>query len=67
MTLVNGPYNGREIDDSGAAVIRMALSTNGQTPGAKIGTALYEPKPDRSVAFWDRNEWCGTLDETISA
>ena len=67
MKLINGPYNGREIADSGACTIRMALSSNGNTPGAKLGEAIYEPSDDRTQAYWSGNNWLGTLEETVDA
>ena len=65
IKLINGPYDGRVIDDSGSVLICMALSTDGETPGAKIGSAIYGPSGDRACAFWEGNEWLGTLVEVI--
>lgn len=65
ITLINGPYNGRQIEDSGAVSIRMAIYDGGETQGAKIGHATYEPNEERTAAFWLGNTWEGTLDEQI--
>lgn len=65
ITLVNGPYNGRYIDDSGADPIRMCVYD--RTPGrdVEVGVAIYLPDADRQFAFWDGNDWQGKLVETI--
>lgn len=67
IKLINGPYNGREIEDSGAVTIRMCVSTDGETPGAPVGDAIYEPNGDRSLAFWSGNDWLGILEDVIRA
>ena len=67
IKLINGPHDGREIKDRGAVVIRMSLSTNGETLGATIGDAFYEPNDDRTLAFWNGNVWLGTLNGVIPA
>jgi hypothetical protein len=67
IKLINGPYNGQEIEDSGEVVIRMGISSDGETPGATIGDAIYEPNEDRALAFWNGNDWLGTLEEVIRA
>lgn len=54
MKLIGGPYNGREIEDSGAVIVRMALAD-----ADKLGMATYEPNQDRTLAFWVGNEWHG--------
>lgn len=65
IALINGPYDGREIEDSGAVRIRMGVSTDGDNIGAAIGEAVYEPNPERTLAFWSNNLWKGTLEEVI--
>lgn len=71
VTLINGPYNGRQIEDSGADPIRMGIYDNTNPPGVTIGAAIYRRfpmfSPDGAQAFWDGNEWAGKLDETIPA
>lgn len=61
IQLVNGPYDGRMLDDSGAVVIRLALSSDGTVEGAMLGEACYEPNAERTLAFWEGNHWLGTL------
>lgn len=66
MNLIGGPYDGREIEDSGAVRLRMAITEDGtERKGVKCGTAIYEPSEDRSTAFWLQNTWDGTLEEVI--
>lgn len=67
ITLVGGPYNGREIEDSGAVEIRMGLSKDGRNIGAEIGEAIYEPNPERTHAFWRDNNWIGRLAGVVDA
>lgn len=67
VKLINGPYNGREIEDSGADPIRMGIYDHTKPPGVSIGMAIYIPGEGRECAFWDGNDWAGKLDETISA
>jgi len=67
IQLEGGPYNGREIEDSGACVIRMALTAKRGKKLINIGDANYIPNEDRSLAFWDGNEWLGELVTTIKA
>lgn len=68
MKLIGGPYNGREIEDSGAVRLRMAITEDGtELQGVKCGTAVYEPSEDHSHAFWSHNTWDGTLEEVIPA
>ena len=62
IKLINGPYNGIELEDSGAVRLNMAL---GFKPGHLSGNAIYEPNEDRTLAFWLTNEWDGTIEETI--
>jgi hypothetical protein len=69
ITLINGPYNGREIEDSGADPIRMGIYDHTKPPGVHIGVAIYRRfpplDPAGGQAFWDGNEWQGELVETI--
>lgn len=65
ITLVNGPYNGRKIDDAGTVTIRMCIYDPAPVVGAKTGHATYEPSKDRARAFWLDNTWSGTLDEEV--
>lgn len=67
MKLINGPYDGREIEDLGSVVVRMAVYDGGLIPGATIGEAIYEPNETRELAFWSDNRWMGTLEEIIPA
>jgi hypothetical protein len=68
MKLINGPYNGREIEDSGTVRLRMCITEDGTSrKGVRCGTALYEHSEDRSMAFWSHNEWDGTLEGVIPA
>lgn len=68
MKLINGPYNGRQIDDSGAVVLRMCITEDGTSRrGVMCGTAIYEPGTDRAAAFWSHNEWDGRLEAVIPA
>lgn len=67
IKLINGPYNGREIEDVGTVIIRMDVSTNGEMPGATIGDATYEPNDDRSLSFWNGSDWIGNLEAVIRA
>lgn len=65
MTLINGPYNGRAIEDSGVCVLRMVIYDGGQVVGAIIGEAIYEPDKNRKRAFWSENNWLGTLEGSV--
>jgi hypothetical protein len=56
MTLINGPYNGREIEDAGTVEIRMGIRD-----GDMVGHALYEPSVDRRLAFFEGNTWLGKI------
>lgn len=67
ITLEGGPYNGKTIEDSGACVIRMALTKKIGGKLRNIGDANYIPNEDRELAFWDGNEWLGELVQTIQA
>lgn len=67
MKLINGPYNGREVEDYGMVKLRMAIFDGGQVKGAKLGEAIYLPNEKRDIAFWDENIWLGTLEEIIPA
>ncbi len=67
ITLINGPYNGRKIEDRGTAVIVMCLYDGGDAAGATVGEALYEPNQSRTLAFWNGNTWLGTLEERVPA
>lgn len=65
ITLVNGPYNGRTVDDGGEVALRMSLSHRAEIPGSPVGEAIYIPNPQRTLAFWEGNNWLGTLVEII--
>ncbi len=65
IKLINGPYNNREIEDSGAVVFVMGIWTKGKVIGTELGEATYEPNEDRTLAFWVGNTWLGTLEEVI--
>lgn len=67
IKLEGGPYNGKTIDDSGASVIRLALTTKRIKRIINIGDANYIPNEDRTIAFWDGNEWLGELVQSIKA
>lgn len=68
MKLIGGPYEGREIEDSGAVTIQMVITEDGSfAKGVRCGTALYEPSEDRVSAFWSHNTWDGTLEGIIPA
>lgn len=67
MTLSNGPYNGRDIEDSGTVIVRMAIYDGGKVVGATIGEAIYEPDENRERAFWSHNNWLGRLEGIIPA
>lgn len=60
ITLINGPLNGTRIKDLGTVQIQMPLR-EGQEAGARIGTSIYEPNEDRSLAFFLENQWHGKL------
>lgn len=62
ITLLNGPYNNVQIDDSGAVIIKMGIK-NKRTN--YIGDALYEPDENRICAYWLGNEWLGILQKEI--
>ncbi len=64
IKLINGPYNGREIEDSGAVKFLMGL---GNKVGDRCGMSIYEPNPERTLAFWLQNDWDGTIDDIIEA
>jgi hypothetical protein len=65
IQLINGPWDKREIEDLGQVVIRMVIAEqyekDGKTPvkGVRIGSAIYEPSEDRTLAFWLENSWDG--------
>lgn len=61
ITLINGPYNDYVIEDSGTVLIRMAVYDPAQVIGARVGDAIYEPNKERTLAFFNRNVWHGTL------
>jgi hypothetical protein len=61
VILINGPYNGRQIEDSGTVIVSMSVYDGGYRVGAKLGTARYEPSVDRRLAFWEGNTWHGEL------
>jgi hypothetical protein len=61
MTLINGPYNGREIEDAGTVVVNMCIYDPCQRVGSIGGIARYEPSADRSLAFWEGNTWSGPI------
>jgi len=69
ITLINGPYNWRQIEDTGADPIRMCIYDNTHPPTVAIGMAVYRRfpmfDPCNERAFWDGNEWQGDLLETI--
>jgi hypothetical protein len=67
IVLINGPYNGREIEDSGAVVIRMAVYDGGNRVGAKTGEAIYEPSEDGRRAFYSDTKWLGIIEEIVPA
>lgn len=68
ITLAGGPYSGKSIEDSGAAVIQMAITEDGtERKGVKCGISIYEPFEDRTTAFWSHNTWDGTLEGVIQA
>jgi hypothetical protein len=60
MTLINGPYHGRQIQDLGT--VRQKMSIYRPLPDGRIktGCAIYEPSPDRSQSFWLENIWDGS-------
>lgn len=68
MILTNGPWNDREIADSGSVLVRMCIYQSG-TPviGEQMGEAVYEPADDRLRAFWSHNNWLGTLEGEVPA
>ena len=65
IVLTGGPWNGNYRPDAGKVVVRVLIATEwqkgycGMRPavGAKTGFAIYEPREDRSRAFWSHNEW----------
>jgi hypothetical protein len=63
MKLEGGPWNGRKIEDSGKAVVRITIAEkwrNGYPAiGYRCGLASYEPSEDRKQAFWLTNQWDG--------
>ena len=61
MTLINGPYNGREIADSGTVVCSMCIYDPCERVGAIGGIATYEPSADRSLAFYLGSTWGGKI------
>lgn len=65
MKLINGPYNGREIEDSGTVVVNLCIYDGGERVGAIGGIARYEPSADRSMAFWEGNTWNGKIEGII--
>lgn len=67
ITFVNGPYNARQIEDSGAVLFRLAIYDGGEQVGATTGEAIYEPNAERTHAFWSHNNWLGKIDERFSA
>jgi crotonobetainyl-CoA:carnitine CoA-transferase CaiB-like acyl-CoA transferase len=67
ILLINGPWNGREIEDLGASVIRMVLYDGGEVAGSTVGESIYEPDESRDMAFWLNNNWLGTLGGSIPA
>lgn len=66
IKLINGPWNGKEIEDSGADPIRMGICKQKEGSAYCVGTATYIPGDGRKRAFWDENEWHGELIQVIS-
>lgn len=62
IKLINGPFNGVEIEDSGAAAYHIGM---GSKPGDRCGFAIYEPNKERTHAFWLDNKWEGTIDQIL--
>jgi hypothetical protein len=66
IALINGPWDGRSIEDSGSAIIRMGIYESGMPIiGEHEGQAIYEPANDRTKAFWSHNDWLGIVEEII--
>ena len=66
--LINGPWNGRLIQDLGTVTQKMVIYACGApTPGTEIGYALYEPNVERTLSFWSHNVWEGILEGSMDA
>lgn len=59
MQLINGPYNGRMIEDLGTVEQRMAIYRPNQQK-TECGVAVYEPGDGRKESFWSHNVWDGS-------
>lgn len=59
MTLINGPFNGMEIDDLGTVTQKLSLHKPRRDGAIECGYAIYEPSLDRSRSFWRENLWDG--------
>ena len=68
MKLINGSWDGYELVYRDTVLIHMALATewDGDRPakGARSGVAIYEPSDCGKYAYWLKNCWDGTTDET---
>lgn len=62
ITLINGPYDKTQINDSGTVLIKMGIK-NKKTN--YIGDAIYEPDENRIMAHWLENRWLGILQNEI--
>lgn len=71
IALINGPHNGRQIEDSGADPIRLGIFDDTGSPILKVGVATYRRfplfDPEGQKAFWDGNDWDGTLVDSFPA
>jgi hypothetical protein len=61
IKLIGGPCNNKEIKDIGTVLIKISIDKPAYKVGAISGEAIYEPSPDRKLAFWLDNEWVGLL------
>lgn len=61
MTLINGPYHGRIIDDIGTVVQKMPIYRKRKLNEVTCGYAFYEPSEDRLFSFWRENVWDGSV------
>jgi len=60
MTLINGPYHGRQIQDLGTVSQKISIYRPLPDGRIEIGYAIYEPSHDRLQSFWLENIWDGS-------
>ena len=65
---INGPKDGKEIMDTGQAILNLAHFEDGKdsTKGSKLYSCLYQINPSRSIARFLSWKLVGTLKKDLS-